>query len=246
MKRHKYAGVYANKDSISFVFNYEQKLTKRTLKLLPTATNLLYAYNMRCKIIEDIEKGIFSLEEYDKNHSSGRISSKPSCENNTFGHFIEYAFESEANQLSPNTEREYKQIAQSLKNILKDRNILKISPSDLRIIFNKHLGHLQHKKLNEYLIIWRKALSIAQEKYDHIKYKPEDFSCYKFVETPPKPYSIEDVESLWSMIDEIDLIINYLILCIFTGLRPGELIALSWYDIDLVNRKLHVRRGMLD
>jgi integrase len=58
----------------------------------------------------------------------------------------------------------------------------------------------------------------------------------------PEPFNKKEIENILSAL--VPPYTQYFQLAFYTGMRTGELIALRWQDVDLENRKIHVRRSI--
>jgi len=97
------------------------------------------------------------------------------------------------------------------------------------------------KSVNNYLTVLRKMLSVAQE-WGIISFVPK----VKWLRLPPSKFD-------FLTFDEADRLVaaadpewrTMIIVALKTGLRQGELLALSWDDIDLVAGRLVVSRNFV-
>ncbi len=69
--------------------------------------------------------------------------------------------------------------------------------------------------------------------------KPTPYTCKKTVEVFTKA---EQTKLFSAVYHEMDIFKLAVLLCLFTGLRLGELCALQWSDIDFENKTLFVKR----
>jgi integrase len=99
------------------------------------------------------------------------------------------------------------------------------------------------KTINEELAITYKMLRTAHEWeliervpfLRRLKQPPPDFDFLDFEESERLLAAAAKADEPWNVMIPIALM---------SGLRLGELIALQWDDVDLVRRRLHVRRSM--
>lgn len=97
------------------------------------------------------------------------------------------------------------------------------------------------KSVNNYLTVLRKMLSVAQE-WGLIPFVPK----VKWLRVPPNKFD-------FLTFDEADRLVaaadpewrTMIIVALKTGLRQGELLALTWDDIDLVAGRLVVSRNLV-
>lgn len=103
---------------------------------------------------------------------------------------------------------------------------------------------LSPKTLKHISIIFKSIVGYTNEKYDsNIELKD-----YQFTSTSDKKYnvlSVPEQEKLEKyLLKQTDLSKLGVYLCLYTGLRIGELCALKWSDIDLENEILSVNKTM--
>jgi integrase len=67
----------------------------------------------------------------------------------------------------------------------------------------------------------------------------------KVAKTRPAYYTDVELSRLWSELAERPLALFFCKAAVATGVRLGELAALRWSDVDLLNRELHVRRNFV-
>jgi integrase len=149
----------------------------------------------------------------------------------------------EASDRCENTRDEY--LADFKSHILpyfKDSKLDEIRPKDLRL----WQANLLHTRSGVRVINIRNVFNnIMKDAFiDEIIHD----NPFKRVKRPKKkkskifPFKLEEVKKL---IDKAEgWFQNYLIISFFTGIRPGELIALEWENIDFENHKIHIRKSM--
>lgn len=103
---------------------------------------------------------------------------------------------------------------------------------------------LSQKTLKHISIIFKSIVEFAKEKYDFsIDLKEYNFSSSK--DKKINVLSVSEQEKLEKyLLKQTDLSKLGVYLCLYTGLRIGELCALKWSDIDLENGILRVNKTM--
>ena len=101
---------------------------------------------------------------------------------------------------------------------------------------------LSQKTLKHISVIFKSIVEYVKQKYDfNIQLKE-----YQFISTSDKKYnvlSLPEQEKLEKyLLKQTDLPKLGVYLCLYTGLRIGELCALKWSDIDLENEILTVNK----
>lgn len=93
------------------------------------------------------------------------------------------------------------------------------------------------------MIVILKSLAKYTAKTYHCANEIADIELQKVPKNELKLYSKEEQEILKSeLFKEINLTKLGVLLCLFSGIRIGELCALKWSDIDLSNGLLHVTK----
>lgn len=103
---------------------------------------------------------------------------------------------------------------------------------------------LSQKTLKHISIIFKSIVGYINEKYDsNIELKD-----YQFISISDKNYNVllvpEQKKLEKYLLKQIDLPKLGVYLCLYTGLRIGELCSLKWFDIDLENGILTVNKTM--
>lgn len=103
---------------------------------------------------------------------------------------------------------------------------------------------LSQKTLKHISVIFKSIVCYINEKYDF----QIELKDYQFTNTTDKKYnvlSVSEQEKLEKhLLKQTDLPKLGVYLCLYTGLRIGELCALKWSDIDLENEILSVNKTM--
>jgi len=98
---------------------------------------------------------------------------------------------------------------------------------------------LSAKSINNHLTVLRKALRCALE-WEVVKNCP----IIKTLTVPPPQYDFLTADECRRLHDAADSVWrDMIVVALGTGLRFGELIALSWEDIDFTNRELIIKQA---
>ena len=123
------------------------------------------------------------------------------------------------------------------------KDISKISTYDIEEYKQYQLQkrNLSPKSINNYLCILSRCLKSAQE-WGIIK----DFPKIKLLKVPPQKYDyLTEQEAERLLQHSTGVWHDMILLAVRTGLRFGELIALKWEDINLMERLLIVNRSIV-
>ncbi len=100
------------------------------------------------------------------------------------------------------------------------------------------------KNRNNMLIPLRRVLEMAYLDGTIATNPAERIKSAKIQREPPDPLTADEVEDLLSHLHKYgQQIVNVFEFAIFTGLRPSELIALKWEDIDLRKGLARIKRA---
>lgn len=146
--------------------------------------------------------------------------------------------------ISPTTARRYSIFVKQLNEYFGDMYIKDITPK----LISKYLHKLEIEQYSGKTI--KDTLSVLRliSKYSNIQnYITQDFTAYV---TPPKGKASEkrdvltdeEIETVKNSIDKPFGFFAYFLL--YTGCRKGEALALTWNDIDLENRIIHINKSL--
>lgn len=119
-----------------------------------------------------------------------------------------------------------------------------LKPSDIKAWQSKLLKQgLSPKTVKNIRIVLSTILSDA--KLDGlIETNPMDYvkAPRQQIRKEIKPFALQEVKTIIKNAD--GWFRNFLIVAFFTGMRPGELLALKWEDINFKSKKIHIRRAI--
>lgn len=122
-----------------------------------------------------------------------------------------------------------------------NKKIYEIGKTSLSDLMIKNKG-LSQKSLRSISTVFKEIVSFINERYNfHIDLMP-----YNFTNTNSKSFNVlskyerEKLESY--LLKDTDLLKLGILLCLYTGLRIGEICAIKWSDIDLENGIIQVNK----
>ena len=145
---------------------------------------------------------------------------------------------------------EYQNIVlKQLYPLFKNKKVDKITKGEIKEWINKRLLEISPKRLRHILNILASILDIALD-YEHIQTNPA-----RNIKLPPhkkirqmQPFTEEEVKTLLNNAE--GTLKYYLAIAFYTGMRPGEIIALTISDINLnemyININKRVKKGAID
>jgi integrase len=236
-------GVIAKGDRIQIRFTYRGQELRPTLALKPTASNMKHAKRLRETIVDQIERGEFSLRDHfpdykfvDKHQTAPGVVTFAQVRDQ----FIKWVA----------TRQEHSSVL-SLKRKLTSFWTPKLGEHDIRKITFKQLSEIvsshewgRNKTHNNYVSALREMFSYAL-KHEYISDNPAaKLEMLKVQAVEPNPYTVTEAKALIAAAHRVHGEIDgyYWELAFLLGMRPGEQISLQWGDWNRITGKLSVRR----
>lgn len=114
----------------------------------------------------------------------------------------------------------------------------------LSVCGKKQGGGLSPKTISDALSVLRRVLRYAQSKEVHVESEIFRVSVRQSIK-PLRILSLSEQQALQDYLcKHLDPVHLGMLLCMFTGIRIGELCALTWDDISLESRLIHVQKTM--
>ncbi|WP_286237937.1 Arm DNA-binding domain-containing protein [Neptuniibacter halophilus] len=233
-------------ESIQIAFTYKGVQCRELLQMPATAGNLKYAANLRHEILAEIERGTFSyIEKFPDSKRAAKFgfnTQKPLMKDQ-----LTRAFGIKKDQVKPSSIKAYHtSLTTHLMPAFGHLRVDLVTPAIVRDWFVE--SGLSAKTLRNHRILLDMALNMAVQdgiisrnpteslRLEHILPKKRQKSDYK-----PDPFNKEEISKIIAAADEWyrPMLITWL----FTGMRPSELIALTWKDINLEDRFIDVNKG---
>ena len=241
-----YKNILARQTSIRLSFKWRGRWFKPTLDIPPTPANLKYAARTLAEIERKIEIGTFNFSEYFPNSKIGARLGLGAVASPTFASMVEDWLALIKPDIEATTYREY-------ENTLNRHFVPKLGATRMADftdeLVEKHLSKLgltNNKTYNNVVSPFRMVLDKAWRwKKMPVNIAPMIESKAK-AKPKPDPLSFEQVEAFLVKVARYgEQVRNYFEFAFFAGLRPSELIALLWEDIDFGTRTALVRRALV-
>ena len=167
-------------------------------------------------------------------------------EGKPFSEVADAWWEQAQDELSPNTRRPYKAALNRAKEHFLDRDIRSITPAEisffLRLVVRKN--KMAEKTAKTQLSICNLIFRYAVQTGDVVSNPARDLEVPKGLSHEAREdASDEDIRIIRSSTSTAMGMMAYWFL--YTGLRRSELLALTWEDVDIDNRIIHVRRSLV-
>ena len=234
-------GIKKGMKSIRISFQYRGMQCRETLKLEPTKANVKYAERMKAEIERKIALGTFNYSEY---FPASRNKTALLFGNNTATTTIQQGLNSYLSAirktLAPSTAREYESSIRMISQDIGDNLLASITTMAIR----QWISSLEcsNKRINNMLVPMRGMFKdlyadgvIERDPMDRIK----NLSIMKH---EPEPFSQDEVARITNVLPAC--IANMVEFAAWTGLRTGELFALTWKDIDFTRKTCRVNKSM--
>lgn len=224
----------------------EKRFTKKTTGLSVTKNNIALAQRKLAAIELDIQAGVYAVDQklfWQKHFPTNNEYIAP---NYTLKAYYQRYRLLRSGQLSFSSENKINSSERFLqKHGLLNYDVNKITHAEIEIIQNKALKTIKQSTLKEYFSVLRKVLDEA-DRENTIAFNP--FLKVRTIKKEVDPTEEEDVfpfnqDELSRLLAVVHLsqtkdMIEFLA---WTGMRPGEMKALAWEDIDLEKGLIKVR-----
>lgn len=238
------SGVETREKSIRIAFVLDGEAIKERLTvggnaLPPTPANLKYAHRVAAEIRRRIALGNFEFAEFFPDSRRA----KSALAHNTFGALADLWVKSKG-QLAAATKNQYANAVAIWKRILGDGT--PVQNLNHQVLAAKIGGYpwASAKSANNYLIALRGIMALEYHGKRAIENPMAGIENLPVVRKPPDPLSaVERDLVLDEMSKRYDPRVSaYFVFAFYTGMRPEEMIALRWGDIDWRKRTAHVGR----
>lgn len=234
-----------SKSSIQITFQFQGNRCRENIQLVPTLANLKRVERQRAVILELIEEGTFVYSDYFPDSPRAKLFCTTSGRTENIEKYLTNWLRSQKLMLKASSFEGYRKIVDNLI-IPKFGHLLlpALKRKDIRDWLetmscgNKRLANIQS--------VIRKAFSDAVDDELLDTNIMIDY-CYQKKarvkdEDDVDPFTIEEQQIIIGKC-EFDMA-NQIKFAFWTGIRPSELIALNWSDIDFVRGFIKIRRAM--
>lgn len=232
-------GIRTRGNSLQLDFYYKGVRCRETLRIPPTRANILYAESKLAAIKYAIETGQFEYLKFFPGSKRGQKLFGGSS-NTPIAELLQKFLKTLPSDVSPSTRRDYQSAV--------DCHLL-AAFGDIRI------GDLQASMVEE----WRVTLEISAKRINNVliplrtvtrkaardRMIPSDplasLPNSKHTLKEPRPFSTAEIELILAACPAPTR--NLLQFAFWSGMRTGELIELRWFDIDMQEQIVRVRRS---
>ena len=232
-------GVEVRDKSIRVNFTLNGVRQRVTLDIPPTPANERYAEKLVTKVRTAINRGTFEWDVFFPDAPQAKAKNPA----NTFGEWCDLWLDTKG-RLATKTLNQYRNSLNVWKELLgADRQMDELQHATVAAVVGK-TPWASAKLLNNYLITLRGVFALAGRSL-----KTENpmagIENSKHQKPPPDPLSFQEMEQVLAhMKKHCDpRMWAYFEVAFFTGMRPEELIALKWGDVDWKGQTIRVERA---
>ncbi len=236
-------GIKPHGKGIQVTFYWNGDRFRPTLKISPTPANIKYATRLKGEIERAISLGNYTLDNYAAHFPTSRIArAAPEKQQRQTFRQIAVLWMAASSHLANGTRIKYQQALDFWLNRIGDEPIENIQYSTIAALANSQGWGAKNR--NNMLIPLRGVLETAFLD-GVIDSSPADrIKNAKVQKEPPDPLTAEEVDAVLNHMQKYDpQIVNVIEFAFFTGMRPSEVIALRWGDIDYIRRLARVQRA---
>lgn len=250
-------GVELHNGKIRITFTYRGIRCREVLQgWVITAGNIKKAGNLRAVIVSEIQLGTFDYAaRFPESKSLKKFSSKKRIA--TFRELSDFFIETKALEVSAATLLSITSAVNTLRRVVGDNTPLAdIEHADILsyrkelltgTIVNPAIPNAEKKgrapsTVNKQMAVLSEMLKLANRSQFILHAPYEGVSRLKLSKADPDPLLLHEYQALIAALPrKLALII---IVAVHTGMRPGELCALAWEDVDLRKGEIHVSRSL--
>ena len=225
------------KETITLDFSYNGLRCRESLKgFKVNQTNIESAEKKLVAIEYAIEQGTFDYTEHFPFSKRSAMFGKGKTKEKLVGDAVDQWLSIQKTKLQESTFVNYRsKVKTYIKPAFANCAMSEITLSDIQTWMAVDLNHLSNKTINETLIIMRAIFDIAAADRVITESPLKHLKNLKVLAVQPDPFSKKEIETILNTPTNRDQEINMIEFNFWTGLRPSELIALSWEDIDQIN-----------
>lgn len=234
------SGVELRDKSIRVGFVWNGDWVRETLKIPPTPANEKHAARMVAEINRRIELGTFKFEDF----FPGSKRAPKTAASVTFGKMCDTWLDTKG-RLATKTKNQYRNALEVWKGMFgAETPIEKITHGTIAAKVGAH-PWASAKLLNNYLICLRGVFKLAGREVKLDDDPMEGIDNSKHQAAPPDPLSQEEARLVLADLKKHydPRVWAYYEFAFMTGMRPEEIIALRWGDVDWNHHTIRVERA---
>lgn len=241
MGRRSTGNVEPLKTTIRLRFTWNGERQVETLTLAPTPANMKAAR----RLLEDVKAAI-AAEVYDRSRFFAPRTGAEIQVEELFAYRADLWLRTKTGAKS--TLKLYGHGVRFWKAELAGKTTAGVLPSDLKVIIKaKTETGVTGKTVNNLQGVIRGIFESAEDDGIITTSPASKLKSQKYQKPPPDPFSRDEMEAILAYIGKRypEQVLNYFEIAFLAGLRPSEMIALRWSDVDWRGETVTVRRALV-
>lgn len=233
-------GVELREKSIRVGFSLHGEWVRETLKIPPTPANERYAAKLVTQVNKAIAAGTFDYAEFFPNSKRAPMSAV----NKLFGDACDDWIKTKG-RLATKTLNQYRNALEVWKRLLGEKTpIERLTHAKVAGVIGSHPWK-SAKLLNNYLICLRGVFRLAGREIKGLDDPMDGIENSKHQAAAPDPFTQDEAARILAYLRKHypEQIWAYFAFAFATGMRPEELIALQWGDVDWNLLTIRVQRA---
>lgn len=250
-------GVELHNGKIRITFTYRGIRCREVLRgWVVNNSNIKKAGNLRAVIVSEIQFGQFDYAaRFPESKALKKFSSTKRI--GTFNDLCEFFIDTKALEVSEATLHSIVSVVNTLKRVVgENTRLVDIQHADV-LNYRKELltGEVVNPSMpnrskkgrapstvNKQMAVLSEMLKLANRSQFILHAPYEGVSRLKLSKADPDPLLLHEYHALIALLPRKWILI--IIVSVHTGMRPGEVCALAWEDIDLKKGEIHVSRSL--
>ena len=250
-------GVELHNGKIRITFTYRGIRCREVLRgWVVNSSNIKKAGNLRAVIVSEIQFGQFDYAaRFPESKALKKFSSTKRI--GTFNDLCEFFIDTKALEVSEATLHSIVSVVNTLKRVVgENTRLVDIQHADV-LNYRKELltGEVVNPSMpnrskkgrapstvNKQMAVLSEMLKLANRSQFILHAPYEGVSRLKLSKAYPDPLLLHEYHALIALLPRKWVLI--IIVSVHTGMRPGEVCALAWEDIDLKKGEIHVSRNL--
>ncbi|MED5700024.1 site-specific integrase [Enterobacter ludwigii] len=250
-------GVELHNGKIRITFTYRGIRCREVLRgWVVNSSNIKKAGNLRAVIVSEIQFGQFDYAaRFPESKALKKFSSTKRI--GTFNDLCEFFIDTKALEVSEATLHSIASVVNTLKRVVgENTRLVDIQHADV-LNYRKELltGEVVNPSMpnrskkgrapstvNKQMAVLSEMLKLANRSQFILHAPYEGVSRLKLSKADPDPLLLHEYHALIALLPRKWILI--IIVSVHTGMRPGEVCALAWEDIDLKKGEIHVSRNL--
>ena len=250
-------GVELHNGKIRVTFIYRGIRCREVLQgWVVNSSNIKKAGNLRAAIVSEIQLGKFDYaDRFPESKALKKFSSTKRI--STFKELSDFFTDTKSLEVSEATLLSITSVVNTLKRVVgENTRLVDIQHADI-LNYRKELltGEVFNPSIpnrikngrapstvNKQMAVLSEMLKLANRSQFILHAPYEGVSRLKLSKNDPDPLLLHEYQALIAALPRSQALI--IIIAVHTGMRPGEICALAWEDIDLVKGEIHVSRNL--